>query len=88
VSDHDERYDLLTRGERQAVDQLFHSRRVKYRAGGRWSKVAPVHLYKAEDAADWIERRLKAIASGDRQNRPKRRAYLRKVLKDGALRLP
>lgn len=86
LDEHDPRYDLLTRGEQDAVDQLFRARRVKYRHGGRWSNVGAVHLRKAEDASDWIERRLKAIATGSREDRPKRRAYLRKVLADGKLR--
>lgn len=78
-----EGYDVLVKGEKRAVDELLRRRRVKYRNGGSWDDIAAMHQQRAEAAADWIRRRLKAIAKGDAQRRPARRAYLRKVIRDG-----
>jgi predicted chitinase len=83
----DPRYGLLTKGEREAVDRLLAARRVKYRHGGSWAKV-PNWSTKAAAASARIAVLLARIAVGSRSNRPKRRAYLRKVLRHGSMTRP
>lgn len=68
-----------TKTERAKVAVLERARKVQKRAGG-WSKVGAVHLRKARSARRWIERRLQEIATGESNNRPARRVYLRRVL--------
>ncbi|MBF6618841.1 MAG: N-acetylmuramoyl-L-alanine amidase [Patulibacter sp.] len=83
----DPRYRLLVAGERKHVDELLYRRRVANRNGG-WSKVAPLHLARASASRKWIRQRLRVIGAGSQANRPKRRAYLRKVESRPALLQP
>lgn len=83
----DPRYLLLTASEREHVNELLWRRRAAARNGG-WSSVAPLHNVRATAAKAWLAARLLVIAVGGTSNRPKRRAYLRKVVRDPSVRQP
>lgn len=70
----------LTKKEWEMVNVLTAQRRIAVRNGG-WHKVSPTHLAKAVVAKSWLRGRLVLIAVGSGSNRPKRRTYIKKIVK-------